>query len=127
MDDAMNQQFLSDIEARTRKALVEGRYQRDSIVNPATILMLLSQLQAARDANKVAIAEGEYHQGYRDGWADARMTPAPQEKAVAWAILVKGEGVVKVYSEPPTEIAPDAECRPLYIKSPGSKPRHHMG
>ncbi len=112
----LNQAFFDHLEERARAALVQGQYDRHDVINPATVLLLLGELQKARSSMKVMVAHGEYPQGYRDGWIDARLTPPADCKPVAWAVVNKGEKVVKVYSEPPSELSSNAQCRPLYLR-----------
>ena len=113
----VNDTFLQTLESKTREALVNQDYNAGSIVNPATVLLLISELQKARTSLAAVGQTGDYQQGYKDGWVDARLTPPQDCKPVAWAILVRGERVVKVYSEAPTEVGPGMECRPLYVQS----------
>lgn len=112
----INQAFFDLLEEKARAALVQGQYDRHDVINPATVLMLLGELQKARSSMKLVVADGDYPQGYRDGWIDARLTPPVDCKPVAWAVVNKGEKVVKVYSAPPSELGSDAQCRPLYLR-----------
>jgi hypothetical protein len=112
----INEAFLSQLETRTRDALIAQEYNPGSIVNPATVLLLIAELQKTRSALAAVGREGDYQQGYKDGWIDARLTPPQDCKPVAWAVVVRGDRVVKVYSEAPEKVGPGMECRPLFIQ-----------
>lgn len=111
----VNAEFFKKLEEAARCALVSGNYNRNSPINPATILLLLTELERTRISAKATALKGEYQQGYRDGWVDARLSPPADCKPVAWAIVRKGEHLVKVYSEPPKEVPANAQCRALYM------------
>ncbi len=112
----VNAEFFRRLEEAARQTLISGNYEKNSLINPATVLMLLNELQRSRDAYVRSATEGEYPQGYRDGWIDARLSPPRDCKPVAWAIVQSGEHLVKVYSEPPRNVPTGAQCRPLYMQ-----------
>lgn len=112
----INDAFLEQLESRTREALIAQEYHSGSIVNPATVLLLIAELQKTRSSLAAVGQAGGYQQGYKDGWVDARLTPPQDCKPVAWAVVVRGDRVVKVYSEAPEQVGPGMECRPLYIQ-----------
>ncbi|HEX4916584.1 MAG TPA: hypothetical protein VFV43_01670 [Limnobacter sp.] len=116
LSSEVNAEFFKKLEEAARSALVSGNYTRNSLINPATVLMLLTELERSRTSAKAAALEGEYQQGYRDGWVDARLSPPADCKPVAWAIVRKGEHLVKVYAEPPKDVPADAQCRALYMQ-----------
>ncbi|HEY1057453.1 hypothetical protein NQT62_13860 [Limnobacter humi] len=109
--------FYESLEAQARDALITGDYARGSLINPATVLMLLAELRKSRSALKSVLGQGDYQQGYKDGWVDARLTPPADCKPVAWAIIQPGEKLVKVFSEPPQTLPANAQCRPLYVQA----------
>ncbi|HEX4878353.1 MAG TPA: hypothetical protein VFV39_00780 [Limnobacter sp.] len=112
----VNAEFYKKLEEAARDALVSGQYARNSLINPASVLMLLNALEHARSTAKATGLHGDYQQGYRDGWVDARLSPPADCKPVAWAVVQKGEQVAKVYGEPPKDVPADAQCRPLYMQ-----------
>lgn len=109
--------FLDNIEAKATKALENGSQYEDTVINPATVLLLLAELRKTRDLAKLNLEDDNlYQMGYKDGWADAKWSATEKDTPVAWAILVKGEKMVKIYSQPPKTLEPGMHCRPLYLK-----------
>ncbi|MDX1668006.1 MAG: hypothetical protein R3194_01200 [Limnobacter sp.] len=117
MSKEVSNDALAEIESRARQELINGEYNKASVMNPATILMLLGQLQSARDLNRLTLVKGDYHQGYLDGWADKKATPDYNETPVGWALVSPESSIAKVFAKPPAEVPAGMQCRPLYMKS----------
>lgn len=116
---------LNLIRDSARAAVIEGANWKQlpgSLVNPATTMFLLDEIDRLRDLLRVfGSPANDYSKGYKDGWSDCAVDAGSDEKPLSWAIVNRTTEEVSFDVKKPNELARDEVAIALFAKGDAQK------
>lgn len=98
------------------------RDDKGSLVNPATTLFLLDEIQRLQDLVKtLATGQNDYSRGYKDGYEDGLTAPTEDENPLGWAIVDRVREKVCFDPQKPTQLQKDQTVIPLFARGEATK------
>lgn len=98
------------------------RVDKGSLVNPATTLFLLDEIQRLQDLVKtLASGQNDYSRGYKDGYEDGMNAPTEDENPLGWAIVDRVRERVSFDPQKPSQLQRNETAIPLFGRADATR------